>query len=968
MKIAAFPPQASFLPALAKAWLAEPGDPGSGLIILPSRRAARALAGAFLRANGGQALLLPRIIAPGAIDEAGLTLHRALELPPAMPVMVREALLSKLILALNGKNGAPRHLHAAWTLAGDLARLLDEADTAEVDLREALPGVVAAELASHWQTTLQFLEIVTHAWPEILSGMGLVNPAARQAALIDGQSAAWSAQPPPEKIWLVARDASPALTRLARTIAEMPQGAVILPAYDFALKPAAWEMLDDGHAQTGIARLLAAMGVRPAEVLRWEAPESLVPAGRAALLSKALLPAACLQDWQETAPLATAGLFRLAARDEQEDATAIAMILRDALETPGRSAALVTPDRGLATRVAAALKRFGIAADDSAGEPLCETPPAIMLRLLAAAATQQFAPLPLLALLKHPLAAAGEPPEICRDNARKLELAALRGPRPAPGFDGIKFRLDARGKQSDRDFLARLEIRLAAVTGLPVTLNPADAMRRLVTAGEQLAATAQEPGAAILWAGEAGTALSNVLTDALSALADLPDIESKNLGDLLDAILEGEVVRKPRTRDGHPRIAIWGVQEAALQSVDVAVLGGLVEGVWPAPAEPGPWLSRPMRKAAGLPAPEQAIGLSAHDFFSLCCQCPVVILAAPVRRERAPAVPARWLTRLDALLLGTGRFLEQHPAASWAQQLDTPTARVLRPKPEPRPPASRRPTTLSISDIATLMADPYAIYAKKILNIRDLDELDEESDQSLFGNIVHAGLARFFSVGQDFAAADATAALTLALQLAMREQRPREALQAWWEARLERIAGWIVAAERERRATNPPVSMLLEQPAELPVGQNFTLKGRADRIEKRADGSVFIMDYKTGNPPKPKDVANGSAPQLPLEAVMAEAGAFGPEFAARVTELAFWKLSGRHVKGEDKPIFPDPEDLRAAIDRAAEELPALFNKFADPRTPYLAAPHPDRSTYEDVYKGISRRGEWAGQGGDDDGA
>jgi ATP-dependent helicase/nuclease subunit B len=635
------------------------------------------------------------------------------------------------------------------------------------------------------------------------------------------------------------------------------------------------------------------------------------------------------------------------------------------LETPGQSAALITPDRGLAKRVAAALKRFGISADDSAGEPLPETPPAVFLRLIAAAATAAFAPLALLAMLKHPLAAAGEAPEQCRDRARKLELAALRGPRPPPGLAGIRFHLK---ESADRDFLTRLERRLAPAAGLPLEVNPADAIRALIETGEALAETATEPGAARLWAGESGAALSEILLEALTALEDLPDMRPEDLGDLLAALLEGQVVRKPRIKDGHPRVAIWGVQEANLQTVDVAVLGGLSEGIWPAPAEPGPWLSRPMRKAAGLPAAEDHIGLAAHDFFSLCCRCPTVVLAAPARRDHAPAVPARWITRLDALLRGQGATLSHHPATSWTRQLDAPAARTLRPKPAPRPPAHTRPRELSISDIATLMADPYAIYARKILNIRKLDPLDEESDQRLFGEIVHAGLAAFFSVERDFFAPTAAAELTLKLQLAMRAERPREALQAWWEARLERIAAWIVEAERQRRSENPPVAIRLETAATLLLEGDFRLKARVDRIEARHDGTIFIMDYKTGSPPSNTAVASGNAPQLPLEAVMAEAGAFGPEFQGEVTELAFWKLSGRHLKGENKSLFlGKPADLRAAIDAAADNLPKLFAKFADPGTSYLATPHPSRSTYEDTYKGISRRGEWGGEGPGDDG-
>ncbi|OYV42756.1 MAG: double-strand break repair protein AddB [Acidocella sp. 20-57-95] len=967
--MAAFSPEAAFLPALANAWLATGGDSSEGLIILPSRRSARALAGAFLQANQGKSLLLPRIIAFGAIDETALTIAEGLTLPPAVPAMVRQTLLTKLILARQGAKGAPTKLASAWTLAGDLARLLDEADAAEIDLKATLPNLVSAELAAHWQTTLAFLEIITANWPTILGEMGVINPVDRLRRLIDAQNAAWQARPPAEKVWMVTRDATPALARLAKTIVALPQGAVILPGYDTAMGEDAWDSVDDSHAQKSIDDLLTAIGARHSEIEIWPPNISAVPTGRAAFLSRALLPAPSLGAWQDTNVAPISGLFRLTTRDEHEEATAIAMALRDTLEHPGRSAALITPDRNLALRVKAVLQRFGIEADDSAGDALAASPPAVFLRLLADAAASEFSPVPLLALLKHPLTAAGEPAALCREHARLLEVAALRGPRPPPGFVGIKYQLEKNKNTNVLDFLVRLEKCLAPLIGMPVAVNPAQALIALVTAAEDLAATDSELGAARLWSGEAGTMLSDLMLEILNAFETLPDIVPADVTSLLDAVLAGPVVRKPRTKDNHPRIAIWGVQEASLQTVDVAVLAGLVESVWPAPAEPGPWLNRPMRKAARLPPAEKQISQEAHEFFSLSCRCPVVILSAPIRTQRAPAVPARWITRIDALLAGRKTALPPHPAQSWATQLDVPLQRVMRPKPSPKPPVASRPTELSISDIATLMADPYAIYAQKILKLYPLDALDGETDASQFGEIVHDGLATFFEPNPDVTASDATEKLTLSLQTAMRNRRPRAALQHWWDARLQRIAGWIVEAERQRRQTHqPPQEIGVERAGTMKIGQKFALKGRVDRIEQRADGGIFIMDYKTGKPPSAKDVAAGSAPQLPLEAVMAQDGAFGAQFKGDIAELAFWQLSGRHVVGNEKPLFEKSQSLSDIIQTAQDQLPVLFEKFSKPDTAYLAAPHPGRKTYDDPYLGISRRREWGGSEDSDDGA
>ena len=190
---------------------------------------------------------------------------------------------------------------------------------------------------------------------------------------------------------------------------------------------------------------------------------------------------------------------------------------------------------------------------------------------------------------------------------------------------------------------------------------------------------------------------------------------------------------------------IWGLLEARLQSAELIVLGGLVEGVWPPLVEPGPWLSRPMRTAVGLPSPEEAVGQAAHDFARPPARRRCVVLSCPRRRDGAPAVPARWLTRLDMFLKGqAGRALPEHPAADWARAAGSAgrRARPVRP-PEPRPPAALRPRRLSVTEIETWLRDPYAIHARHVLQLRPLDPLDQETDAADYGVLVHAGLHRF---------------------------------------------------------------------------------------------------------------------------------------------------------------------------------------------------------------------------------
>ncbi len=1034
MNLFAIPPHVPFLDAVAADWLDRAATPlavADGLILLPTRRAARSLADAFLRVSGGQALLLPRIMALGALDEAPLALAGALDLPPAVEPAQRLAVLTQMILGLQGHHGAPRTADRAWPLAVELAALMDEAERSDIDLAARLPDAADDRFAAHWAETLTFLAIVTHAWPAWLAEQGLLNPAARQVALLDAQAEEWRAAPPHERVLLAGTTGGiPAVARLARVIAGLPTGAVVLPGLDTDMTDSAWGALSDSHPQAGLRRLLDGLGGTRGDILPLPQGEgeSAVPPARAATISRALLPGQALNDWTGAGTAEIAGLLRLTPADQQEEAAAIALVLRQALETRGARAALVTPDRDLAGRVATELARYGVIADDSAGEKLTATPPAVFLRLLAVALAEHLAPVPLLAVLKHPLAGAGLSPAACRAGARALELAALRGPRPGPGLTGLRqgvdrVRADWAGEGGAREaragelqahpdlahpdlahrdvaddrrdppaaaaLLARIETCLepALRATAAVEAAPADMLAGLIAAAERLAATDDLPGPSRLWAGEEGEALATALSAVQAALPVLGDQPRGVLPGLLDAVLEGAVVRTRRALRGgagaeHPRVFIWGLLEARLQSAEVIVLGGLVEGVWPPLVEPGPWLSRPMRTTIGLPSPEEAVGQAAHDFTQAACAAPMVVLSCPRRRDGAPAVPARWLTRLEVFLKGQGTkgdaanggatgggglSLPEHPAADWARQLDQPAggAHPVRP-PEPRPLVKLRPRKLSVTEIETWLRDPYAIHARRILRLKPLDPLDQETDAADYGELVHAGLHRFLREHGTAWPPNAAVRLREALGIALAQTAPREALRAWWTPRLDRIADWVAEIEAARRAVVPPTAIVSEARGSWALphpGGSFELIGRADRIERRSGLGLAILDYKTGTPPSQSEVDAGLAPQLLLEAAMAQAGAFGADLTAPVAELIYWHLSGGFDPGSSTSLFKgNAATIATAVAEAAAALARLIDAFDDPARPYLSHPHPGRAPRFADYAQLARVAEWSAAG------
>jgi ATP-dependent helicase/nuclease subunit B len=993
-RVFSIPPNVSFVDALAQGLLARAGgDPlalAAHMVLLPTRRACRALQEAFLRASGGQALLLPRLVPLGDIDAEDLSLEAeeagaadgAFDVPPAMPAMRRQLLLARAIQTWGRTRGQAPGEDQAVRLAEELARLLDQVETEGLDLA-ALKDLVPAEYAHHWQQTLRFLVIVTEQWPKIQAEEACIGPAARRRRLLELRVEAWRAQPPDYPVIAAGSTGSmPATADLLNTIARLPSGAVVLPGLDRQAGAATWQAIaqDPAHPQFGMAALLARMGRAREDVADWPAPTAPgAPAIRAELVNLALAPAAATAEWRQAsqhiaAPdlkAALAGVRRIDCPGPGEEAASIALLMREALETDGRRAALVTPDRGLARRVAAALGRWGIAVDDSAGTPLAGTAPGTFLRLVAEMICGGLAPLPLLAALKHPLASGGQAPGVFRAKVRMLETLVLRGPRPAPDFTGLKraLRAEKHGKAL-LPWLKDLETRLAPFTQ---AIKRARDLRTLIdchiAAAEALAATAEDEGAVRLWAGEAGEALATVLAELREASGDgalaLGGAARARYPALFTTLFGGQVVRPRYGR--HPRLAIWGPLEARLQHTDLVILGGLNEGTWPSEVDPGPWLSRPMRADFGLPPPERRIGLAAHDFAQAFC-APEVVLTRATRIDGTPTVPSRWLLRLDAVLetFDPKPSLARDEAAwlGWAQALDQPKTAIPSAPPAPCPPRAARPRKLPVTAIETWMRDPYDLYARRILKLKALDPLDADPGAAELGILVHRALEIYIRDHPGGPPADAEAVLLACGRKAFEDEATPPGVRALWWPRFERIAAWLAARDSNGTGGKRFAEVKGELTLDLPSG-GFTLTATADRIDLGSDGALRILDYKTGSVPSGKEVEFGFAPQLPLEAAIAAAGGFAGVPRAPVAALEYWRLTGAEPPGEIKPVRDDPQ---ARAESALEGLRALIERFDDPATPYLARPRPKWMGRYSDYTHLARAPEWAsGEDGDDGG-
>jgi ATP-dependent helicase/nuclease subunit B len=976
-RVFTIPPHRAFADALAAGLIARYGRGEMGLargiVLVPNNRAARAVADAFVRRSGG-GLLLPRLV-PVGDPELDERIGGALEplgaeeegLPPAVEPLERLFLLARLIQRhLGGIEAAE-----ALRLAEDLARTLDQLLVEDID-PSRLRGFAAElpDLSLHWQKSLDRLGVILDQWPQLLAERGRIDLADRRNRLLAAVAKRWRSAPPPGFVAAAGiTSPAPAIARLLRVVARLDQGSVIFPGLDLDMAEDEWQSLGPHQADesTGLRRrstethpqfhlklLLDRIGVGRGEVDKWRWGGGRdAPAARSRAIGNAMKPAAFTDRWQALTPAdrRLTGVRALELADPAEEAQAIAVALREALEIPGRTAALVTPDRDLARRVSAHLRRWRIEADDSAGRPLSQLAPGTLLLALATAAAEQFAPVALLALLKHPLVMKGEGRLDWLEGARALDLA-LRGPRPPAGLDGItEYLLDRSERDRDRRERAFVWWRDVAPLLRPLEQGFQGDRAGLTGLIGLLRETASQLTGESVWAGPAGRAAAELLASAEPASVHGPErIAPASLPALLEQLLDAVAVRPPYGQ--HPRLFIWGLIEARLQSADLVILGGLNEGTWPQLPIPDPWLAPRVRHELGLPGLERRIGLAAHD-FAVALGGREVLVTRARRDARAPAIASRFWLRLEAMTAGITRSPRLR---GWARGLDRPAAFTPAARPAPKPPADVRPRRIAVTDVDRLKADPFAFYARKMLALAPLDAIDADPSAAWRGSAVHRILEAWMK--EDDCEPPRLRPRAEALLL---EASAHPLMRALWQPRLLEAIDWIAAEMAKNRASGRrPVAAEAKGTCEV---EGVKLYGEADRIDRLADGSLAIVDYKTGKPPSAKAVAEGYSMQLGLLGLIAARGGFDG-IAGIPACFEYWSLA-RDRTGK-LGYVASPVGGRSGIDPAEFTAVATRNFLAAAARwltgdePFTAKLHPEHAPYGD-YDQLMRLDEWYGR-------
>ena len=911
-------------------------------LIVNTRRMARRLREIF---DAGPAGFLPNIRLLGDLD----TIVPGLTLPCATPPLRRRLELIQLVSRLLESDPTIAPRASLYALSDSLANLIDEMQGEGVSAAD-IANLDVTDQSGHWERAKRFLGIA-HGYLEQM--ISRPDTEARQRQLVQHIAAHWQSQPAQNPVIIAGSTGSRGTTSLLmQAVAQLPQGALVLPGFDYEMADY-WSMLEgqqppEDHPQYRFFDLMQSLDVAPSEVTEWVdiAPPSQA---RNRLVSLSLRPAPVTDTWLSEGPdlqdidLATQGITLVEAATPRIEALSIAMRLRKAVEE-GKTAALITPDRMLTRQVTSALDRWNILPDDSAGTPLQLSPPGRFLRHVAGLFVRKLDAEALLVLLKHPLAHSGTGRNQHQLNTQLLEMRIRRDGLPFPDTEGLlRVGTIASGKIEKPDEKAAFLVWLDWIAEtfsdhvIPQDQPLADWVTTHLALAEHIAAGAPQDDNHELWRRKTGRKAKEVMDNLTEHAIHGGPMSASDYADLIGALLSGEEVRD---RDApHPQVMIWGTLEARVQGADLVIMGGLNDGSWPEAPPPDPWLNRQMRLQVGMLLPERRIGLSAHD-YQQAIAAPEVWLTRAIRSDEAETIPSRWLNRLQNLLNGLpdgrGKVALQgmrERGQYWSGQVHALEAfeRVdPAPRPSPRPPIKARPHALSVTEIKRLIRDPYAIYAKHTLRLRPIDPLVQSPDAPVRGIIVHKIMEFFIKSVCEDASRLTRDHLIEVTSSVLQAEVPWPAARLMWQARVERIADWFIAQEEKRQSYATP--MLFEEAAKGVhkfEDLGFMLKGYADRIDRTEFGDVLIYDYKTGNPPSPKEQAFFDK-QLLLEAAMIEEGGFEKIGPATVANAVFIGLGST------------PKEVAAPIDQ-------------EPPTEILAGLHSLISTYLSAQQGFTAR-------------
>jgi ATP-dependent helicase/nuclease subunit B len=664
-------------------------------------------------------------------------------------------------------------------------------------------------------------------------------------------------------------------------------------------------------------------------------------------------------------------LLVYAAPDAEAEARAVDIQVRRWLLEDRHRIAIVSDDRKLARRVRALLERADITLHDASGWALSTSAAAAALERWLEAVEEDFAYQPFTDLLKSAFVF----PRL--ERAKRL-VAVYRFEQDLVLRENIP-----RNLQRYRRHLAYRRARLdqAAGSGVEALLNEIEdaAAPLLPLVRSERSLPPQR------WL--------DALEDSLKRLGMLEAFAADTAGDRI--LQELKVMRQAlagRRLKMHWRefrtwlgrtlerfnflppapaaaVQLLGLEQSALLRCDALIIAGASAGHLPGAGEPSPFFNEAVRRELGLPGAQQRYEARFHDFRRLLEAAPRILITAHVEDDGEPVLISPWLEALQAFhrfAYGTGLSDD-----GLAALVDNPIAQVMHGNDVPLPDVAARPAPaaaallpekLSARAYQALIDCPYQFFAARCLQLKAPDQVREALEKSDYGQRIHTVLQAFHSGKEDYPPpfeqpitpanrAAAIARLEEISQAAFAKDLEdnfmhRGWLQRWRQA-IPQYIDWQMERETRWRVETTEREVTTER-------DGLTLSGRLDRIDRGVPG-LALVDYKTGTPPKPKQVLGGEDVQLAFYALLA---------AETPQRIEYLSLSAGGNFGSRAAVEGD--ELKALVEANAARLRDMMAALAGGAA--FPAWGDEASCRRCDLAGVCRREAWNGYDTADTGA
>jgi ATP-dependent helicase/nuclease subunit B len=880
--IITFAGETHFVTALAQYLLSTyhcPNQPESFArvrLLLPNHRGANELKHALFQVNGNAPLLLPSMYFLGE-----LCLHEWVSVEGRVPqkVISHQQRMGWMVncvydLMQRGMMGVGINtpsIKSAIHYAESFLSVRDDCLRANV-CPSKLAYLVPTDYAEHWSETLSVFQALTAALEEQLEFHQLIEPITHQRNVVQTILHEWHHSPPSYPVIAAGSTASTPITaQLLHGIAALTHGTIVLPSVDMQMQEKTWQTISVSHPQYHLKQWLDASGLTRQNVTCISLGdatrehfiiEMMRPAENNAIGSESTEKKLLSSDAQSCLPIT---LHECA--DDIAEVETIMLMVREALHQGVKQIVVVAEDDCFSQRLSHALDAYHIPVNRASGIHATHHPAYRMMMLVAELLFLPYSSAQLLAVLRLP--------DVGKDDfASWLDMKLLRGWH---SIDEMARILPYCQSAEEKRWLEQLSTYVMQGKRRVSLLHAAHIAALKHIAPDIMADSTH----CLFQLMQEGTAFfEHVSPETI--------IHSSDYVGLLGQYFSS--TRLPiSSLDSDAPVTIMGALETRLHSADYIIIPKLNEGTWPHVIPCEPWLNRAMRSQLGLNFAERQVSLAAHDFCQLL-KAPQVLLTRARKECDSPTNASRFFERVRLWI----KVTPPPYLYAWRSTMVASHSRPRVQAPAPNPPLESRMTRLSATQMETLQRNPFEVYASHICRFRELEPLDAPFSPKELGNVIHKVMER----AAPYYDGEMLEPYLGALQQGFMQEASRhvpEKQAHFYLKKLERMMDAVVETEQSR------AYLIDGLEAETPLSAPFntaqgtiTFTAKIDRIERRKARGVCIIDYKTGEAPKPKEVASGERCQLIIAAMVLHALSDSPtvDLPHMIQGLEYWQIGG----------------------------------------------------------------------------